>query len=141
MKNVVMLIGRLGKDPEVRYSQNGTAISTFSLATNESYKNRQGEKVEQTDWHRIVVFGKQAERVGEFLRQGRLVSVEGKIKYRTYTDKEGVTRKVTEIRASSVTFLPDGRQTAKGEATKKESAPAAPEAEGDDPVDETEIPF
>jgi single-strand DNA-binding protein len=135
--NKVILIGRLGQDPTVRYTTNGTAVASFSVATTERYKNKAGEKQEVTEWHNIVVFGKQAERCGEFLSKGRKVSIEGSLKTRVYTDKEGVKRKTTEIKATAVTFE-DSKGVAKSEG-KTETAPStdapAPEA------DETEIPF
>ncbi len=104
----IILIGHLGKDPEVSYTQAGTARARFSLATTDNYTDRQsGERREETQWHTVIVWGKQAEHVGKYLSKGRLVSVEGKVQYRTY-EKDGATRYVTEIRADRVVFLSGG---------------------------------
>jgi len=102
--NKVMLIGRLGRDPEIRYSSNNTPICNFSLATSE--KVRKGDNFEEkTEWHRIVVFGNQAENASKFLKKGSLVFVDGKIQSRTYQDKDGNERNVVEIIANSLNFL------------------------------------
>ena len=102
--NKVMLIGRLGRDPEIRYSSNNTPICNFSLATSE--RVRKGDNFEEkTEWHRIVVFGNQAENASKFLKKGSLVFVDGKIQSRTYQDKDGNERNVVEIIANSLNFL------------------------------------
>lgn len=102
--NKVMLIGRLGRDPEIRYSSNNTPICNFSLATSE--RVRKGDTFEEkTEWHRIVVFGNQAENASKFLKKGSLVFVDGKIQSRTYQDKDGNERSVFEIIANSLNFL------------------------------------
>ena len=102
--NKVMLIGRLGRDPEIRYSSNSTPICNFSLATSE--RVRKGDNFEEkTEWHRIVVFGNQAENASKFLKKGSLVFVDGKIQSRTYQDKDGNERSVFEIIANSLNFL------------------------------------
>ena len=103
--NKVLLIGRLGTDPEVRYTSNGGAVANFNLATNESWTDKQGQKQEKTEWHRIVVWGKLAELCGQYLSKGRQVFVEGKLQTRDWTDKEGAKRYTTEIVAQSVQFL------------------------------------
>ncbi|MDD5307147.1 MAG: single-stranded DNA-binding protein [Deltaproteobacteria bacterium] len=103
--NRVILVGNLGKDPEVRFTQGGTAQCKFSMATTESYNNNVGERQERTEWHNIVVWGKQAETVGKFLAKGRQVYVEGRIQTRSYDDKEGKKRYITEINANRVIFL------------------------------------
>ncbi len=106
MYQKAILIGYLGKDPEVSYTQGGTARARFSLATSETYNDRQtGERREETQWHTVIVWGKQAENVGKYLAKGQLVTVEGKIQYRTY-EKDGTTRYVTEIKADRVIFMP-----------------------------------
>jgi single-strand DNA-binding protein len=106
MYQKTILIGYLGKDPEVSYTQGGTARARFSLATSETYNDRQsGERREETQWHTVIVWGKQAENAGKYLAKGHLVTVEGKIQYRTY-DKNGVTHYVTEIKADRVVFMP-----------------------------------
>jgi single-strand DNA-binding protein len=104
--NKVMLIGRLGADPEVRYTQSNAAIANISLATDEEWKDKQtGEQQKRTEWHRVVFFGRLAEVVGEYLKKGAQVYIEGSIRTRKWTDKEGVERYSTEIVASEMQML------------------------------------
>lgn len=103
--NKVILIGNLGKDPEVRYLDNGVAVANFSLATTESYKNKEGERVSQTEWHNIVLWRGLAEIAEKFLKKGSAVYIEGKIRSRKWEDKEGNTRYTTEILADNMTML------------------------------------
>src|SRR5687768_2996210 len=103
--NRAMLIGRLGKDPEVRYTQGGQAVATFSVATDHKWTSKSGEKQEKTEWHRIKAWGKLAELAGEYLSKGRQVYVEGRIETSEYTDKDGVKKYSTEINAQTITFL------------------------------------
>ena len=105
MINKVTLIGNLGGDPEVRHLENGTAVGRFSLATNESYKDKDGNMQKQTEWHNIVIWRDMAERAEKLLKKGMLVYVEGKISYRKYTDKDGQERNVTDIVASTYRIL------------------------------------
>lgn len=107
--NKVILVGNLGKDPETKYTPQGTAVVTFSLATSENRKDKDGNWKEHTEWHRIVVFGKLAENCGQYLKKGRQVYVEGAIQSRNYKDKEGQERSIYEIRASQIVFLAKGR--------------------------------
>ncbi len=109
--NKVIVIGRLGRDPDTTYSQGGTAIANLSVATDESYKDQSGNKVEKTEWHRIVTFGKQAEFCGKYLGKGRLVCVEGSLQTDKYTDKEGVERYATKIKAMRVQALDKSPQS------------------------------
>ena len=103
--NKVILVGNLGKDPEVRYLDNGVAVANFSLATTENYKNKEGERVSQTEWHNIVLWRGLAEVAEKYLKKGASVYVEGKIKTRKWEDKEGNTRYNTEILADNMTML------------------------------------
>ncbi|THB68226.1 MAG: single-stranded DNA-binding protein [Desulfovibrio sp.] len=103
--NKVMLIGRLGRDPELRYTQSGTPVANFSMATDESYRGKDGNMVEQTEWHNIVVWNKQGENCANYLSKGRLVFVEGRLQTRKWQDKQGQDRYTTEIVASRVQFL------------------------------------
>ncbi len=103
--NKVMLIGRLGKDPEVRYTQSGTPVATMNIATDESYTDREGKKVDQTEWHRVVVWSRQAENCAKYLRKGSLVFIEGNLQTRQWQDQQGQTRYMTEVRAQRVQFL------------------------------------
>ncbi|MCX6232680.1 MAG: single-stranded DNA-binding protein [Bacteroidetes bacterium] len=108
--NKVILIGNLGKDPEITNIGNDVKKAAFSLATSESYKNKDGNKVEQTEWHNIVVWRGLADVAERFLHKGSKIYLEGKLKYRTYDDKEGNKRYITEIVGDTFTML-DGRTT------------------------------
>ncbi len=103
--NKVMLIGNLGQDPEVRYTPGGQAVATFNIATSERWTDKAGQQQERTEWHRIVVWGKQAENCKEYLSKGRPVFVEGRMQTREWTDKEGKKRWTTEVNAQRVQFL------------------------------------
>ncbi|MEO8362735.1 MAG: single-stranded DNA-binding protein [Vicinamibacteria bacterium] len=98
--NKVTLIGNVGKDPEIRYTQSGEPIANFSLATSESWTDKAGQKQEKTEWHRVEVFGKTAQIVRDYVTKGKPLYVEGSIKYDEYTDKDGIKRNVTKIRVS-----------------------------------------
>ncbi len=112
--NKAMIIGRLGRDPEVRYTQGGQAVATFSVATDHKWTNKSGEKQEKTEWHRIKAWGKLAELAGEYLSKGRQVYIEGRIETSEYTDKDGVKKYSTEINAQEIQFL-DSKGGAGGE--------------------------
>ena len=103
--NKVILVGRLGQDPDVRYMPNETAVCNFSIATSRSYKDKAGEKVEQTEWHRIVMFGKLAEIAKEYLKKGSQVFLEGRLQTRKWQTKEGQDRYTTEVVADSMQML------------------------------------
>jgi single-strand DNA-binding protein len=103
--NKVILIGNLGKDPEVRHTQSGSAVTTFSLATNESWNNREGQREERTEWHRVVAFGKLADICGQYLKKGKQIYVEGRLQTRSWDDRDGNKRYTTEIVASQMTML------------------------------------
>src|SRR5437899_2265610 len=106
--NKVMLIGNLGKDPEVRFTASGRAVARFPLATSEVWNDAEGQRQERTEWHNIVVWGKQAETCGQYLAKGRQVFIEGSVRSRQYDDKEGNKRYITEIIAQRVQFLGGG---------------------------------
>lgn len=103
--NKVMLIGRLGRDPELRYAANSFPVATLRIATDESYTNRDGKKVERTEWHTVIVFQRQAENCQTYLKKGNLVFVEGSLQTRKWQDQQGQDRYTTEIKASRVQFL------------------------------------
>ena len=105
MINKVILVGRVGKDPEVRHLDNNATVANFTLATNETYKNKNGEKVTNTDWHNIVVWRQLAEIAGKYVKKGTLLYVEGKIRTRSWDDKDGVKRYTTEIFADNFQML------------------------------------
>jgi single-strand DNA-binding protein len=98
--NKVILIGNLGRDPEIRYTQSGEPIANFSLATSESWNDKSGQRQERTEWHRVEVFGKTAQVVRDYLTKGRQVYLEGQIRYEEWTDKDGNKRNTTRIRVS-----------------------------------------
>ena len=103
--NKVILVGNLGKDPEVRYLDNGVAVANFSLATTETYKNKEGDRISQTEWHNIVLWRGLAEVAEKYLKKGAPIYIEGKIKTRKWEDKEGNARYNTEILADNMTML------------------------------------
>ena len=103
--NKVILIGNLGRDPELRYTQSGQAVANFTLATSERFANKSGEQQERTEWHRIVAWGKTGELCAQYLSKGRSVYIEGRLQTREWEDKEGQKRSTTEIVAQNVTFL------------------------------------
>jgi single-strand DNA-binding protein len=103
--NRVMLVGRLGRDPETRYTGGGQAVANFSVATDETYKDRNGERQKRTEWHKIVVWGKQAEIAQQYLKKGSLVFIEGRIQSREWQDKEGQKRTSFEIVANNFRML------------------------------------
>jgi single-strand DNA-binding protein len=103
--NKAILVGNLGRDPELRYTQNGQAVVNFTLATSETWTDKSGERVERTEWHRIVVWGKTGEMCAQYLSKGRTVYVEGRIQTREWEDKDGNKRYTTEINAQTVNFI------------------------------------
>ena len=145
MVNKAILVGNLGKDPELRYTQSGQAVCSFSIATSERYKDKQGEQQEKTEWHNIVAWGNLAEICGKYLEKGKTVYIEGKITNRSYDDRDGNKRYITEIVASEMKMI-GGRQDGGGDrsmgdrvAERRQQATAAPEQQGFNPDDD--IPF
>jgi single-strand DNA-binding protein len=137
--NKAILIGNLGRDPELRYTPNGQGVANFSLATNERWTDRDGKSQERTEWHRIVVWGKQAETCAQYLQKGRTVYVEGRLQTREWEDREGNKRQTTEIVAQTVRFL-GGREGARGgEAPPAPSGPGP--GPGPGPEEGSDIPF
>jgi single-strand DNA-binding protein len=137
--NKVMIIGNLGKDPEVRYTPGGQAVANFTIATNESWNDKAGQKQERTEWHRIVAWGKTAELCGEYLTKGRQVYIEGKIQTREWNNKEGVKQYTTEIVANQVLFLGEKPSSGRDRGDPGPTPPGEeqqPPARGDD-----DIPF
>lgn len=139
--NKVMLIGNLGRDPEIRYTTNGQAVANFTLATTERYTDREGERQENTEWHRIVAWGRLAEICGEYLTKGRMVYIEGSIRTRSWEDKEGNTRYTTEIVARNMQML--GGQGGRTEApsTPDDKVPGDFDIEDDSFGSDDDIPF
>jgi len=127
--NKAMIIGRLGQDPDVRYTQNDTAVANLSVATSERYKDKQGEWKETTEWHRVVLWGKLAETAQEYLKKGSLAYFEGPIQTRKWEDKNGVDRYTTEIKAFTMTMLD------KKESSGGNGAPHPADSISSEPVD------
>ncbi|MBW2281222.1 MAG: single-stranded DNA-binding protein [Deltaproteobacteria bacterium] len=105
MANRVILVGNLGRDPELRYTPGGAPVANFSVATDESYTNKDGQRVDRTEWHRIVAWRKLAEFAGEYLSKGRTVYIEGKLQTRDWEDKDGNKRYTTEVVADRINFV------------------------------------
>ena len=103
--NKVILVGNLGRDPEIRYMPSGEPVANITIATSSRYKNKSGEMVEETEWHRVSFFGKLAEIAGQYLKKGRSVYVEGRLKTRKYTDKDGIEKYATDIVANEMQML------------------------------------
>jgi len=129
MLNKVILIGRVGKDPAVKFIPSGSACAQFSLATTETWKDKDGSKQERTDWHQIVAWGKLAEIIGEYITKGSLICIVGKVNYRSYETKEGEKKFLTEIVANEMKMLGGGKP--------KEPAQNA----GGPPPNDNDIPF
>ena len=124
--NKVILIGNLGRDPEVRYMPSGDAVANITIATTETWKDKGGEKQEQTEWHRVAMFGKTAEIAGEYLKKGSQVYIEGKLQTRKWTDKEGQERYTTEIRADRMQMLGSRSGGSERMAPPDDDAPPVP---------------
>jgi len=145
--NKVILVGNLGRDPELRYTQSGQAVATFTVATNETWNDKNGERVERTEWHRIVSWGRTAELCSQYLSKGRSVYLEGRIQTREWEDKEGQKRYTTEINAQTVQFLGGGRGEGGGGDGREDvpppsdSSPPPDSADGGPPAAGDDIPF
>ncbi len=139
MLNKVTLIGNLGQDPEIRYAQNGNAVATLSIATSESWKDKEtGEKVEKTEWHRIVLFSRLAEIAEKYLQKGSQIYLEGKLQTRKWEDKDGNQRYTTEVVGGMMKML-GSRGEGKPQEAKQGAAPAPSETVDDD--FDMDIPF
>lgn len=133
--NKVILVGNLGADPEIRYTPSGTAVANFRLATSETRTNKEGQKETKTEWHRIVTFGKLAEICGEYLSKGKQVYIEGKIQTRSWDDKDGTKKYMTEILANTMQML-GGK-----DASSPSSAPSEGPGYEVPPSDIDDVPF
>ena len=153
MINKVTLIGNLGKDPELRRLENGTAVAKFSMATNESYKDKNGEWQTQTEWHDIVVWRALAERAEQQLKKGKLVYIEGKLTHRKWTDKNDIVRYTTEVVANTFRLLERREnsgsyssnfptaENAPSTPTEKATSPVETESASDSPAGDDDLPF
>lgn len=138
--NKVMLIGHLGKDPELRYTSNGIAVASFSIATNEAWKDQDGNLQERTEWHNIVAWRRVAEICGEYLKKGKRVYIEGKIQTRSYDDKNGVKRYTTEIVVDDLIML-DGGGGAPANSGGSSSQPSTVNEPAGDSNEKEDLPF
>jgi single-strand DNA-binding protein len=127
--NKVILLGNLGRDPETRYTTGGDAVTNLNIATSEQWKDKNGEKQERTEWHRVVLFGRQAEVAGEYLKKGRSVYIEGRLQTRKYTDKDGVEKYSTEIVGDRMQLIGGGRESGGGDVEFSSSGGGAPRRE------------
>lgn len=137
MVNKVILVGRLGADPEIRYTPDGTMVTNLSVATNEQWKDKDGERQQRTEWHRVVTFRRLAKICGNYLSKGSLVYLEGRIQTRSWDDKDGNKRYTTEIIASNMQML-DRKSDASGYS---DEAPANSRAETGLGTYEDDVPF
>lgn len=127
--NKVILLGRLGQDPELKYTPGGSAVCNFSLATTESWTDKSGQKQEKTEWHRIVVWGKLAELCNQYLAKGRQAFLEGRLQTRSWDDKDGNKKYTTEILASTVQFIGGMAQANNNQSVDNSYSQAAPQAQ------------
>ena len=142
--NKVILIGNLGRDPEMRTMPSGDSVANLAIATTDKYKDKSGQMVEQTEWHRVSFFGRTAEVCGQYLKKGSQVYVEGSIRTSKYTDKEGVEKYATEIRGDRMQMLGSkgdgGPNPTSGTSSPRDSAPDAKQPPPDSVFDD-DIPF
>jgi single-strand DNA-binding protein len=138
--NKVILVGNLGRDPEMRFTNSGKAVCKFPLATSEVWNDAGGERQERTEWHNVIVWGKQGENCGKYLSKGRQCYVEGSIRTRNYDDKDGNKRYITEIIAQRVAFL-GGQGGGRGAAAFGDAPPLPEEPAGAPSTDDDDIPF
>jgi single-strand DNA-binding protein len=141
--NKVILVGNLGRDAELRYTAGGVAVSTLNLATTEVWNDKQGQKQEKTEWHRIVLWGKQAESLQEYLVKGKQIYVEGRLQTRQWDDKDGNKRYTTEIKADRITLLGGGggRSGSMDRGGGATQAPGASDEPPMAPITDDDIPF
>ena len=138
MVNKALLIGRLGADPEVRYTPDGTMVVNFRLATDLQWKDKNGEKLQRTEWHRIVAYGKLAEICSNYLSKGKLIFIEGRIQTRSWEDKDGVKRSTTEIVASNMQMLDSKGQMRSQDTAADDHGPASA---GHESAPDDDVPF
>jgi|WetSurSiteA1Bulk_404760.scaffolds.fasta_scaffold08279_4 single-strand DNA-binding protein len=143
--NKILLIGHLGKDPEIRYTPDGAAVASFSIATSENFTDKNGTRQERTEWHSVKAFGKLADICKQYLTKGRQVYIEGRIQTREYTDREGIKRRFTEVLANQMIMLGSRSQGADAGVQPMESVARpvadADQAFGDPGITDNDIPF
>ena len=141
--NKVILVGNLGRDAELRYTPGGAAVATLNMATTEVWNDKQGARQEKTEWHRIVLWGKTAESLNEYLTKGKQIYVEGRLQTRQWDDKDGNKRYTTEIRGDRIVLLGGGAGRGGGGMARTEdsSGSHAPAPESSEPLTDDDIPF
>jgi single-strand DNA-binding protein len=140
--NKAILVGRLGKDPELRYTQSGTAVASFTMATNRQWKGQDGQKAEETTWHNITVWGKRAEVVKEYLTKGQQIYIEGRISNRSYDDKEGNKKYFSEVVVEDFQFLGSRGDSGGGSAGPSDQpGPDLPPPPAGEASDDDDLPF
>lgn len=140
--NKVILVGNLGQDPELRYTNSGTAVCNFRIATNESYKDSSGQMVDKTEWHNVVTWAKLAEICGEYLRKGSQVYIEGSLQTRSYDDRDGNTKYVTEVKAREMQMLGGrGEGSGNGQAKQRQAQPAGDQDDRSSFEPDDDLPF
>ncbi|MCK5606736.1 single-stranded DNA-binding protein [Candidatus Pacearchaeota archaeon] len=140
--NKVILVGNLGRDPEVRYTKAGQAVASFSLATSEKWTGKDGNKEEKTEWHKIIAWGKLGEVCGEYLNKGKQIYIEGRLQTREWEDKEGVKHHTTEIVANNMTMLGQaGSGSQSSSSGAQPSSGAQGSSRGQDDFEDDDIPF
>jgi single-strand DNA-binding protein len=143
--NKVILVGNLGRDAELRYTQGGAAVATLNLATTETWNDKEGQRQEKTEWHRVVLWGKQAETLNQYLQKGKQIYVEGRLQTRQWDDKDGNKRYTTEIRGDRVVLLSSGaggqRGGGAGTGARSEAPPHGEPTDMAPDLSEDDIPF
>jgi len=143
--NKVILVGNLGRDAELRYTPGGAAVATLNMATTEVWNDKQGQRQEKTEWHRVILWGKQAESLQEYLTKGKQIYVEGRLQTRQWDDKDGNKRYTTEIKADRITLLGGAGGGRGGEfgrsADRGASATGGPDEPPMEPITDDDIPF
>ncbi len=137
--NKVILVGNLGKDPEIRYLENGTAVANFPIATSESYKDKEGNRIDQTEWHNVVVWRKMAEIAERYLRKGSQIYLEGKLRTKPWEDQQGNKRYTTEIVADTFTML--GKREDNQNTSTPSNTNTSATSQPDKIVEKDDIPF
>jgi single-strand DNA-binding protein len=140
--NKVILVGNLGRDAELRYTPGGAAVATLNMATTEVWNDKSGQKQEKTEWHRVVLWGKQAESLQEYLTKGKQIYVEGRLQTRQWDDKDGNKRYTTEIKADRITLLGGGGRSGGGmDRSSSQAGPGGGDEPPMDPITDDDIPF
>ena len=143
--NKVILVGNLGRDAELRYTPGGAAVSTINMATTEVWNDKSGQRQEKTEWHRVVLWGKTAESLSEYLTKGKQIYVEGKLQTRQWDDKDGIKRYTTEIKGDRVVLLGSGggrgASSGSGDRGGESGSGGSPAPESSEPLTDDDIPF